>query len=463
MEATDVWTLASSALVLIMTPGLALFYGGLVRVRSVVNMMLFSVSAMGVVGVLWILFGYSMSYFAEGESGFAGNPFKDFGLLGTDPATFIGVGFGAVFAMITTALISGAIADRVGLGSWVLFSGVWATLVYFPVASWVWGGGWIMQLGTWLNTPDVIDLAGGTAIHINAGAAALALALVAGKRQGFAPGSHKPHSVPLVTIGAALLWFGWIGFNAGLATEIGEAGLILVNTIGAPAAGIIGWLVTDALRGKKPSVIGAASGAVAGLVAITPSALNLAPMWALLLGVIAGAACAFAIDLKFRLGYDDSLDVVGLHLVAGLIGSLYLGFFATGEGIFTGGSGGLLLVQAIASFSVMIYSFVVSLLIALGVKLITGLRVPAEVEAAGIDSVAHGEAAYALDETELRAPVSVTAQTIFARPGDGSPAGEDTTGTPTGDGTLTSNGIPTGDGASTGTPTPTEARVGSNA
>lgn len=403
LAATDVWTLASAALVLIMTPGLALFYGGLVRVRSVVNMMLFSVSAMGVVGVLWILIGFSMSYFAEGESGFAGSPLKDFGLLETDPAGFIGIGFGAVFAMITTALISGAIADRVGLGSWVIFAGVWATLVYFPVAAWVWGGGWIMQLGTWLGTPDVIDLAGGTAIHINAGAAALALAIVAGKRKGFAPGSHKPHSVPLVTIGAALLWFGWIGFNAGLSTEVGEAGLILVNTLGAPAAAIIGWLVIDALRGKKPSVIGAASGAIAGLVAITPSALNLAPMWALLLGLIAGAACAFAIDWKYRLGYDDSLDVVGLHLVAGVIGTLYLGFFAFDDGLFTGGTGGLLLVQAISVFGVMIYSFVASLIIALGVKLITGLRVPIEVEEAGIDSVAHGEEAYALDETEVAA------------------------------------------------------------
>lgn len=408
LAATDVWTLASAALVLIMTPGLALFYGGLVRVRSVVNMMLFSVSAMGVVGMLWILFGYSMSYFGEGESGFAGNPFKDFGLIETNPLDFIGIGFGAVFAMITTALISGAIADRVGLGSWVIFAGVWATLVYFPVAAWVWGGGWIQQLGTWLGTPEVIDLAGGTAIHINAGAAALALAIVAGKRRGFAPGSHKPHSVPLVTIGAALLWFGWIGFNAGLSTEVGEAGLILVNTLGAPAAAIIGWLVIDALRGKKPSVVGAASGAIAGLVAITPSALNLSPMWALLLGLIAGAACAFAIDWKYRLGYDDSLDVVGLHLVAGVIGTLYLGFFAFDDGLFTGGNGGLLLVQAISVFGVMIYSFVVSLLIALVVKLITGLRVPAEVEEAGIDSAAHGEEAYALDETEVSAAEALT-------------------------------------------------------
>lgn len=397
----DVWTLASTALVLIMTPGLALFYGGLVRVRSVVNMMLFSVSAMGVVGVLWVLFGYSMNYFAEGESGFAGSPFKDFGLVATAPADFIGVGFGAVFAMITTALISGAIADRVGLGSWVLFAGVWATLVYFPVAAWVWGGGWIQNLGATLGTPEVIDLAGGTVIHINAGAAALALALVAGKRLGFAPGSHKPHSVPLVTIGAALLWFGWIGFNSGLATETGEAGLILVNTLAAPAAGIIGWILVDVLRGKKPGVVGAASGAVGGLVAITPSAANLSPLYGLLLGLIAGIACAFAIDWKYRLGYDDSLDVVGLHLVAGVIGSLYLGFFAFDDGLLVGGGAGLLLVQTISVLAVMVYSFVVSLLIALGVKLVTGLRVPSEVEEAGIDELAHGETAYALVETEV--------------------------------------------------------------
>lgn len=395
LTAPEVWTLASTALVLVMTPGLALFYGGLVRVRSVVNMMLFSVSAMGVVGVLWILFGYSMNYFADGESGFAGSPFKDFGLLNTAPENFISVGFGAAFAMITAALISGAIADRVGLGSWVLFVGVWSSVVYFPVAAWVWGGGWIQNLGTSLGLPEVIDLAGGTVIHINAGAAALALALVAGKRLGFAPGSHPPHSVPLVTIGAALLWFGWIGFNSGLATTRAEAGLILVNTLGAPAAGIIGWLVVDVIRGKKPGVIGAASGAIAGLVAITPSAANLAPLWALLLGLIAGIACAYAIDWKYRLGYDDSLDVVGLHLVAGVIGSLYLGFFAFDDGLLLGGGAGLLLVQTISVVAVATYSFVVSLAIALVVKRLTGLRVPAEVEEGGIDEMAHGEAAYA--------------------------------------------------------------------
>lgn len=400
MEATDVWTLTSTALVLIMTPGLALFYGGLVRVRSVVNMMLFSVSAMGLVGMLWILFGYSMSVFGEGDGWFAGSPLREFGLARTDPSEFIGVGFGAVFAMITTALISGAIADRVGLGSWVLFAGVWASLVYFPVAAWVWGGGWISKLGVWLGTPDVIDLAGGTAIHINAGAAALALALVVGKRHDFAPGAHRPHSIPLVTIGAALLWFGWIGFNAGLATDTGTAGLILVNTLGAPAAAIMGWLAVDTLRGRKPGVVGAASGAVAGLVAITPAAANLSPAFGLLLGILAGAACAVAIEWKFRLGFDDSLDVVGLHLVAGVLGTVYLGFFALNDGLLTGGDSGLLLVQVMSVVGVALYSFIASLIIALGVKLITGLRVPQAVEEGGIDEAAHGETAYALEGSD---------------------------------------------------------------
>ena len=394
----DVWVLASSALVLVMTPGLALFYGGLVRVRSVVNMMLFSISAMGVVGVLWILVGYGMSSFAAGEGGWAGNPAADLGLLHTDPAEFIGLGFGSTFAMIATALISGAIADRVGLGSWVIFAGLWATLVYFPVAAWVWGGGWIQNLGTALGTPEVIDWAGGTAVHINAGAAALALALVAGKRTGFAPGSHRPHSLPLVTIGAALLWFGWIGFNAGAADTPGTAGLILVNTIGAPAAAILGWLATDRLRGKKPSVVGATSGAVAGLVAITPACADLAPLWALLLGLLAGAVCALAIDWKYRLGFDDSLDVVGLHLVAGVLGTLYLGFFASeGRGLLVDGDAGLLLVQTISVLGVMLYSFVVSLAIAGAVRALTGLRVPPRMEQLGIDATAHGEDAYALD------------------------------------------------------------------
>jgi len=398
LQSSEVWMLISAALVLLMTPGLALFYGGLVKVRSVVNMMMFSISAMGVVCALWVLFGYSMSYFAEGEVGwFAGSALKDFGLLHTEPEKYIALGFGATFAMIATALISGAIADRVGLGSWMLFSALWASFVYFPAAAWVWGGGWITHLGKWLGTPEVIDLAGGTAIHINAGAAAFALALIAGKRRDFAPGSHRPHSLPLVTVGAALLWFGWIGFNAGTSRDAAAAGLVLVNTIASPAAGILGWLLADVARGKKPGVVAVASGAIAGLVAITPAAANLAPVWALLLGGVAGVACAFAIDLKFHLGFDDSLDVVGLHLVAGVLGTVWLGFFAFDDGFFMGGGAGLLLVQVISVVGVVLYSFGASLVIALVVKAITGLRVPAEVEEEGIDAHVHGEIAYATD------------------------------------------------------------------
>ena len=251
-----------------------------------------------------------------------------------------------------------------------------------------------------LVSPVRIDLAGGTVIHINAGAAALALVLVAGNRVGFARGAHRPHSIPLVTIWAAQQWVGWIGFKYGLALDSGEAGLILINTLGAPAAGIIAWITIDSLRGKKPGVVGAASGAIAGLVAITPAAANLSPLWALLLGFIAGIACAFAIDWKYRLGYDDSLDVVGLHLVAGVIGSLYLGLFAFDDGLLVGGDAGLLVVQTISVVAVMTYSFVASLIIALTVKAITGLRVPAEAEETGIDAFAHGERAYEILDTK---------------------------------------------------------------
>lgn len=397
MDPNTVWIITSTALVLLMTPGLALFYGGLVRVKSVVNMLMFSVSAMGVVGLAWIVFGFSMSTFAPGESGFAGSPFKDFGLIGADAATLISAAFGSTFAMISTALISGAIADRVGLGPWMLFSGVWAALVYFPVAAWVWGDGWIQNLGNMLGLPDVIDWAGGTAVHINAGAAALALALIAGKRLGFSRRAHAPHSVPLVIIGGSILWFGWFGFNAGTAGTDYEIGLIVVNTIAAPVASILGWLLTDKLRGRKPSAVGSMSGVVAGLVAITPACAHLEPVWAILLGLIAGSASAFAVDLKYRFGYDDSLDVVGLHLVAGAIGTLYLGFFATGTGLFTGGGAGQLIVQAISILAVAGYSFVVSAIIAFAIKVTVGLRVSPEEETIGIDEAKHGEFAYALD------------------------------------------------------------------
>ncbi|WP_353987890.1 ammonium transporter [Ruicaihuangia caeni] len=396
------WMLASAALVLLMTPGLAFFYGGLVKAQSVVSMMMMSFGALGLVAVLWILYGAAMSS-VDSVWAFAGNPFAGFAQTGMAGEDLVGIAFGATFAILTTALISGAIADRARFGAWLVFAGLWSTLVYFPVAAWVWGGGWLQNLGDSLGgLPAVIDYAGGTAVHINAGAAALALALVLGPRRGFAKGSHRPHNVPLVLLGAGLLWFGWFGFNAGAAVGDGSvdaasAGLIFLNTIGAPAAGILGWLIVERARSGKPTSIGAASGAVAGLVAITPACADLTPGLAILLGLLSGAACAFAIDLKYRLGYDDSLDVVGLHLVAGVIGTLYLGLFANGTGLFTGGDTGQLIVQGISVLAVTAYSFVMALVIAFAIEKSLGFRVRHSEEIAGIDLAIHGESGYVLE------------------------------------------------------------------
>jgi ammonium transporter, Amt family len=396
------WSVAATALVLFMTPGVAFFYGGLVKAKSVVSMMMLSFGAMGLVGVLWILFGFNMSL-GGGTFAFSGNPFADFGLASADSDGLVGATYGATFAIITVALISGAIADRAKFGAWMIFVGLFATLIYFPVAAWVWGDGWIFNWGDETGLPAVIDYAGGTAVHINAGAAALALALVLGKRVGFQKGIHKPHNVPLVMLGAAILWFGWFGFNAGaegtfglLGTEESSVGLIVVNTLGATAAAILGWTLIEKLKDGKATSVGAASGAVAGLVAITPACAALAPGWALLLGVITGAVCALAIELKWKLGYDDSLDVVGVHLVGGLIGTIYLGFFATGTGLFTGGDAGQLVSQTVAALAVLIYSFVGAYIIGFVIEKTLGFRVKNEDEVAGIDTTVHGEEGYAL-------------------------------------------------------------------
>jgi ammonium transporter, Amt family len=395
------WAITASALVLFMTPGVAFFYGGLVKAKSVVSMMMMSFGALGLISVLWILYGFNMSAIGENDLPFlSGNPLSDFALTNADNETLVGALFGATFAIITVALISGAIADRAKFGSWLIFAGIWATLVYFPVAAWVWGGGWILNLGSYFGLDySVIDYAGGTAVHINAGAAALALAIVLGKRVGFAKGISKPHNVPLVLLGAAILWFGWFGFNVGaeFLNGLANAGLIAINTLGATAAAIIGWLIVEKLKDGKATSVGAGSGAVAGLVAITPSCANLTPGWGLLLGLIAGAVCALAIELKFKLGFDDSLDVVGIHMVGGLIGTLYLGFFATGTGLFLGGDGMQLLMQAIAAFGVLVYSFVVAFIVGFAIEKTIGFRIKNEDELAGVDTVVHGEDAYALE------------------------------------------------------------------
>jgi ammonium transporter, Amt family len=399
------WGITATALVLLMTPGVAFFYGGLVKAKSVVSMMMMSFGALALIGVLWILYGANMA--AVGGAGeFAGNPFDGFGLVGLENDDLLEAAFGATFAIITVALISGAIADRAKFGAWMVFVGIWSTLVYFPVAAWVWGGGWIMELGTLLGgLPEVIDYAGGTAVHINAGAAALALAIVLGRRVVFQKGAHKPHNVPLVLLGAALLWFGWFGFNAGaefLNDGMTGVGLIVVNTLGATAAAILGWLLIEKLKDGKATAVGAASGAVTGLVAITPACANLTPGFALLLGVVAGVISALSVDLKYKLGYDDSLDVVGIHLVAGMVGTLYLGFFAIDTGLFTGGDFGQLTVQAIAAFAVLAYSFVVALVLGFAIEKTMGFRVTSEDEVAGIDTIVHGEEGYQI-EADARA------------------------------------------------------------
>lgn len=390
----------ATALVLFMTPGLAFFYGGLVRAKSVISMMMMSFGAIGLVGTLWILYGFNMAA-VDSPLAFSGNPFSDFGLAalaaGESANTdLVGVAYGSTFAIITVALISGAIADRAKFGAWMLFAGAFATLGYFPIAAWVWGGGWAYSLGELLGLPAVIDYAGGTAVHINAGAAALALSFVLGKRIRFAKGAHKPHNVPFVILGASILWFGWFGFNVGAEwlNGLGNAGLITLNTIGATAASICAWLLVEKLKDGKPTSVGAASGAVAGLVAITPACANLTPGWALLLGALAGALCALAVELKFKLGFDDSLDVVGIHLVGGMLGTVYLGFFATDTGLLLGGGIGQLIVQLIASLGVMLYAFVIAFVIGFAIEKTMGFRVKHEDELAGVDLIVHGEEAY---------------------------------------------------------------------
>ncbi|WP_430592900.1 ammonium transporter [Humidisolicoccus flavus] len=412
MSADIVWLLLCAALVLFMTPGLAFFYGGLVKVKSVVSMMMLSFGALALIGVLWVLYGFNINSItntsADWIPGVFGNPFSDFALANADGTTMAGAAFGSTFAIITVALISGAIADRAKFGSWMIFAGIWATISYFPIAGWVWAvdadgnmSGWIGTLGEALfpgSELEVLDWAGGTAVHINAGAAALALALVLGKRVVFEKGSSKPHNVPLVMLGAAILWFGWFGFNTGAATDDNTAGLIFLNTVVTPAAGVLGFIAVERFKEGKATSVGAASGAVAGLVAITPACAALTPGWAIVLGLLAGAVCAFAIDLKFRLGFDDSLDVVGLHLVAGFIGCLFLGFFATGTGLFTGGDFRQLVLQLLPAVAVAIYSFVVAWVIGTIIEKTIGFRIKNEDEVAGIDTSIHGETGYALVE-----------------------------------------------------------------
>ncbi|GAA1621150.1 ammonium transporter [Kribbella alba] len=400
------WVLASAALVFLMTPGLAFFYGGMVRVKSVLNMMMMSAITIAVVTILWVVVGFSLTF--TGDTGHVIGDFSAAGLKGliapdavsgTIP-TLAFVAFQLMFAIITPALISGAIADRATFRGWIAFVVGWTCLVYFPVAHSVWflddgNGGWI---GDKLKA---IDFAGGTAVHVNAGAAALALALVLGRRVGWRKDPMRPHSLPLVILGAGLLWFGWFGFNAGSALSAGTtAAVTFVNTQVATAAAVIGWLIVERIRHGKATTLGMASGAVAGLVAITPSCGAVTPVGAIILGVLAGAICAFAVSLKYKLGFDDSLDVVGVHLVGGLFGSLAIGFLGTAaapsavNGLFYGGGASQLGKQALANLAVGVYSFTVAFILGKVIDKTIGFRLPEDDEVTGVDQVEHAETAY---------------------------------------------------------------------
>ncbi|MFD3542885.1 ammonium transporter [Streptomyces sp. NPDC058662] len=396
--------LICSALVMLMTPGLAFFYGGMVRVKSSLNMLMMSFISLGIVTILWVLYGFSLAFGTDSGSLIGWN--SDYlGLSGigitelwdgyTIPVYVFAV-FQLMFAVITPALISGALADRVKFSAWALFTALWVTVVYFPVAHWVWGaGGWLFEMG-------VIDFAGGTAVHINAGAAALGVILVIGKRVGFKRDPMRPHSLPLVMLGAGLLWFGWFGFNAGswLGNDDGVGAVMFVNTQVATAAAMLAWLAYEKLRHGSFTTLGAASGAVAGLVAITPAGGAVSPLGAIAVGAIAGVLCAMAVGLKYKFGYDDSLDVVGVHLVGGIAGSLLVGLFATGgvqsdvAGLFYGGGLEQLGKQAVGVFAVLAYSLVASALLAFLLDKTIGMRVSEDDEVSGIDQVEHAETAY---------------------------------------------------------------------
>ena len=409
------WMLASAALVLLMTPGLAFFYGGMVRVKSVLNMMMMSFAAISVVSVIWVLYGYSLAF---GDSGspwigtFTLSSFSESinsvtanGAVYPIP-TLVFAAFQLMFAIITPALISGAIADRAKFTSWVVFVALWVSIVYFPVAHWVFDfGGETTDGAGWLAGQGVLDFAGGTAVHINAGAAGLALALVLGKRVGFKKEPMRPHSLPLVLLGAGLLWFGWFGFNAGSALGAnGTAALAFMNTQVATAAALAGWLVVEKFRDGHATSLGAASGAVAGLVAITPACAFVAPWAAVVIGFIAGILCALAVSLKYKLNYDDSLDVVGVHLVGGLWGTLSVGLFGTTQatswganGLLYGGGTTLLIKQATGAFAVMIFSFVVTYILGWLIQKTIGFRITRDEEIEGVDISYHAESAYELD------------------------------------------------------------------
>ena len=404
------WMLVATALVLFMTPGLAFFYGGMVRSKNVLGMLMQNFFAMGLLAVLWALVVFSLAFGRAGDGGFVGDLHYlglrhvgelaggDGGFLKSLTIPFIlFAAYQMTFAIITPALITGAAADRLKFSAYAWFIGLWLVLVYGPVAHMVFGGGWIAEQGA-------LDFAGGAVVHVNAGAAAVAVIIVLGVRRGYPEQPMLPHSLPLTLLGTGILWFGWAGFNAGSALAAnGVAGQALFNTFGAASAAMLGWLLVERIRGGHATTLGAASGAVAGLVAITPCAGYVGSMPALLIGFLAGVACFLAISLKRRLKLDDSLDVIAVHLVGGLLGALLLGLFAdpavnaavVDPGLFISGGGAALLGHQLVAVGVTFaYSFVVSLLIAKGLDLTIGMRISPEAEDTGLDLALHAETAY---------------------------------------------------------------------
>lgn len=411
------WLLVSAALVMLMTPGLALFYGGMVRARSVLNVMMLSFICLAVVGVVWVVYGYSESFGNDAFDGLIGNfehaGMRDLATTAVGPAghrvpLLAFSAFQLMFAVITVALLAGAVAERTRFWAWIVFVTVWVSVVYFPVAHWVFAvngftapgtaGGWIV------NKLHALDFAGGTVVEINSGAAALGLALVVGKRRDWPHRPVRPHNLPFVMFGAGLLWFGWFGFNAGSA--LGATALAATafgNTMTAGATAVIGWLLVEQVRDGKPTTLGAASGAIAGLVAITPACAFVEPLGAAAIGLIAGGVCAMAVMVKYRYGFDDSLDVVAVHGIGGLVGMLLIGLLATksvnaagADGLLYGGGLHQLWRQCVAAATVLAYSLCFTSVIAWTIQRTMGFRVAAETEYAGIDDAEHAESAYDL-------------------------------------------------------------------
>ena len=406
------WLLTSAALVFLMTPGVALFYGGMVRAKAVLNMLMLSAAALAVTMVVWVLWGWSISYAGNDVAGIFGDPITGFLLgdsmtaqdgvftavdtSGTYPGS-IDVAFQAAFAMITVALISGALAERIKYSTWMIFVALWITLCYCPLAHMVWNGGLLSPDGAISQALGAAahDFAGGTVVHINAATAALVVVLIIGRRKGFGTQPMRPHNVPMVMLGAFLLWFGWFGFNAGSAfTANGVAGYAWVSTAAAAAAAMLAWGFTEKIRSGHYTAMGAASGIVAGLVAITPAADVVSPLWAMVIGAVAGIVCCFACGLKFKFGYDDSLDVVGVHGVGGLIGTLLIGLFGEGTGLLAGGDWRQLAVQLLVALVAIVFSAVVTAVIAFALEKTIGWRVTEAQEIGGIDLADQGERAY---------------------------------------------------------------------